>query len=335
MKKEKITVRDIAKKAGVSAATVSRVLNHRDLVNEKTIEKVEKSMTALGLIVQNGVMVPPSEQPIILANIPEIDNSFYMKVLNGIQTSAKTNGYHVVFNVMPLNKANLYSFINLIKQVHAKGVILTVKLPKEQLDIIAENVPLMQCCEYNDETNYPFVSIDDYSAAAYATEYLITNNYNKIAMINGPLSFKYAQQRQAAFLDTIHQHDITIPADWVVNLPEISYHMAYSAASRLLNADIKPKAFFTVSDTYAAAVIRAAKKYNLNVPNDIAVIGFDNMDFAQMTIPSLTTVNQSAFQLGYTASELLITTISHPNMTIHSMFLDTELIIRESTSPTS
>ena len=333
MKKEKITVRDIAKKAGVSPATVSRVLNHKELVNEKTIDKVEKAMTALGIILQNGVMVPPSEQPIILANIPETDNSFYMKVLNGIQTSAKANGFHIIFNVMPLNKANLYSFINLIKQVQAKGVILTIKLPKEQLDIISENVPIIQCCEYNDKTNYPFVSIDDYSAAVFATEYLIANNYNKIAMINGPLSYKYAEERQAAFLDTIHQHDISIPADWVVNLPEISYHMAYSAANRLLNADIKPKAFFTVSDTYAAAVIRAAKKYNLNVPNDIAVIGFDNMDFAQMTIPSLTTVNQSGFQLGYTACELLITTISHPNMAIHSMFLDTELIIRESTSP--
>ena len=301
MKKEKVTVKDISKKAGVSPATVSRVLNHRDLVNEKTIEKVEQAMTALGLIVENGVMSSPEEQPVILTNVPELENAFYMKVITGIQTSAKAHGYHVVINVMPLNTANLYSFISLIRQVKAKGVVITETLQKEQLDFIANVVPIIQCCEYNDETNYPYVSIDDYSASVSATEYLISNNYNKIAFINGPLSFKYAQKRQEGFLDTIHQHDITIPTDWIINLPEVSYHMAFSAACRLLNADVRPKAFFTISDIYAAAVIRAAKRYNLSVPKDIAVVGFDNIDFAQMTNPALTTVSQPSFQIGYSA----------------------------------
>ena len=332
MKKDKITVADIAKKAGVSPATVSRVLRHRELVKSETIQQVENAMSALGCLLEKGTIAAATEQPLIILNVPELDNVFYLKVIDGALVSAKAHGYRLLINDSPLDRSSIYSFINLLKQVHAAGVILLNHVSKEQLDMIHSVVPLVQCSEYNEHADYPYVSIDDYSAATSAAEYIVSCNCNKLAMINGPMSFKYAVKRQEGFLDTLRKKDISVRPDWIVSLPEVNYQMAYSAVCRLLNNEIRPNAFFVISDVFAAAVIRAAKRFDLRIPEDIIVVGFDNLDISIMTCPTITTVNQPSFQLGYSACELLLDSINHPDMFPKSLILDTELIIRESSA---
>lgn len=332
MKKEKVTVADIAEKAGVSPATVSRVLRHRDLVKKETIKQVEAAMSELGCLIEKGKMSPSAEQPLIILNVPELDNVFYLKVIDGALVSAKAHGYRLLINDSPLDRSSIYSFTSFLKQVHASGVILLNHVAEEHLDMIRSVVPLVQCAEYNEHADYPYVSIDDYEAATNAAEYIVSCNCNKIAMINGPMSFKYAVKRQEGFIDTLRKRDISIRPDWIVSLPEVDYQMAYSAVCRLLNSEVRPNAFFVISDIFAAAVIRAAKRFNLSVPDDIIVVGFDNLDLSMMTCPSITTVNQPSFQLGYSACELLLDSINHPDMVPKSLILDTELIIRESTT---
>lgn len=332
MKKEKVTVADIAEKAGVSPATVSRVLRHRDLVKKETIQQVEAAMSELGCLIEKGKMSPSAEQPLIILNVPELDNVFYLKVIDGALVSAKAHGYRLLINDSPLDRSSIYSFTSFLKQVHASGVILLNHVAEEHLDMIRSVVPLVQCAEYNEHADYPYVSIDDYEAATNAAEYIVSCNCNKIAMINGPMSFKYAVKRQEGFIDTLRKRDISIRPDWIVSLPEVDYQMAYSAVCRLLNSEVRPNAFFVISDIFAAAVIRAAKRFNLSVPDDIIVVGFDNLDLSMMTCPSITTVNQPSFQLGYSACELLLDSINHPDMVPKSLILDTELIIRESTT---
>ncbi len=331
MKKEKITISDIAGKSGVSPATVSRVLNHRDLVKLETIQQVERAMAELGYLSESGSKGIPEPEPLIIMNVPGLDNVFYLKILAGARVSATAHGYQLLINDAPINSSSIHSFTELLRQVHASGVILLNHVPEEQLNLIHAVCPLVQCCEYNADSDYPYVSIDDYESAKMATEYLISSNCNKIALINGPRTFKYAVNRQAGFLDALRQADITIPQDWIVQLPDVNYQMAYSAVCRLLNSDVRPNAFFVISDIFAAAVIRAAKRFNLNVPQDILVVGFDNIDFSMMTNPTITTVNQPSFQIGYSAAELLMESIEHPDIPPKSLTLDTELIIREST----
>lgn len=190
---------------------------------------------------------------------------------------------------------------------------------------------MVQCCEYNEEATYPYVSIDDFTAAENATNYLISCGCTKLAFINGPATFKYANKRYEGFSSALSKAEISIPPNWVVQLPEINYEMAYSAVCRILNSETRPNAFFTISDIFAAAVIRAAKRFHLHVPKDIMVVGFDNIDLSSMTSPSLTTVNQPGFQQGYSACELLLKIIENPSVTPRSLLLDAELIIREST----
>ena len=125
-------------------------------------------------------------------------------------------------------------------------------------------------------------------------------------------------------MNALRNAEVMIPKQWIVQLPEVSYEMAYAAVCRLLNSDSRPNAFFTISDVFAAAVIRAAKRFHLHVPRDILVVGFDNIELSSMTSPP-------KFQMGYTACEMLLELIEDPQEEMKSLLLDTELVIREST----
>lgn len=329
---KKITVSKIAKKAGVSAATVSRVLNHRELVKEDKIRQVEAAMNALGKELPKIDAIASKEQPVIILNVPNINNVFYTEVIRGATSSANAHGCHLLISQSPLDYGSISDFCNMIKRVNAAGVILLNQVTVEVLTHLNNVVPIMQCCEFNQDSELPYVSIDDRQAAKDAVEYLIANGKNKIAFINGPLSFKYARERRAGFLTALNQAEISVPSNWIVQLPEVNYDMAYAATCQLLSGDVVPNAFFTASDTLAAAVIRAAKRYKYNVPKDIVVVGFDNIDLSAMYTPTITTVNQPKFQEGFTACEMLLEKINNPLTATRSILLDTELIIRESSN---
>lgn len=332
MKKEKITVAEIAKEAGVSPATVSRALNNRSIVKASTVQKIENAMAALGCPMQQPSLQDISHQPLIVLNLPGIENVFYQDVVKGVRVSAKAHGCHLLIHESPLTRGSIQDFCNLLTRVQAVGAITLNYVAKSSLDQIHTIAPLVQCCEYNSETDYPYVSIDDFAAAETATNYLISCGCNKIALINGPQHFKYARKRQEGFLNALAKADIFVPQNWIVQLPEINFEMAYASICRLLNLETPPNAFFAISDVFAAAVIRAAKRFHMNVPQDIMVVGFDNIEFSLMTCPSITTINQPSFQQGYSACELLMEMVENPAITPKSLILDTELIIRESTA---
>jgi LacI family repressor for deo operon, udp, cdd, tsx, nupC, and nupG len=326
----KVTAAQIAEKANVSPATVSRVLNHRELVKSSTVQSVEEAMKELGYAFPGPQPSQSTENPIIVINIPGIENVFYQEVIRGARIAARAHGCHLLIHESPLTRGTVTDFCNLLTRVQAVGVIILNKIQEESLDQIRAVVPLVQCCEYNEDAAYPYVSINDCKAAEMATEYLISKGRNKIAMINGPGNFNYAAKRQEGFLNALHQAQISVPKQWVVQLPEVNYDMAYAAISRLLNGDQRPNAFFMISDIFAAAAIRAVKRFRLRVPEDIMIVGFDNIEFSMMTTPAITTVNQPKMQMGYTACEMLMELIENPREEIKSILMDTGLVIRES-----
>lgn len=328
----KITVAQIAAQAGVSPATVSRVLNHRELVKENTVRLVEDAMKLLGASLPAYQSSTPEKHPVIILNIPSFNNIFYTEVIRGATASANAHGCHLLINQSPLDHGSLANFCELIRRTDAAGVILLNQISRELLIQLERIVPLIQCCEFDPEAHLPYVGIDDRAAAQNATEYLISRGRNKIAFINSPLSYKYARERKQGFLDALANADIHILPQWIIQLPDVSYEMAYASVCRLLTAEVIPNAFFAASDTLAAAAIRAARHYHYNVPKDIAVIGFDNIDLASMYNPPITTVNQPRFQEGFSACEILLERIASPGIVTRSILLDTELIVRESSN---
>ena len=178
----------------------------------------------------------------------------------------------------------------------------------------------------------PYVSIDDLSAGRSVVEYLLSLGRRRIAFISGPIRYKYARQRLEGYHDALQAAGFEVDPHLIVQLPEVSYDLAISGAMQLLNTAEPPDAFYTTSDVYATAAIRAAYLAGARVPQDVMVTGFDNIEFSSMAIPSITTVNQPKMQLGFMACELLLEKISYPATPNKKVMLDTELIIRESTS---
>lgn len=333
MKAHKITVSQLAKKSGVSPATVSRVINHRELVREETVFAVEQAMAELGYALKKPGAAIQEQKQLIVLNIPDTQNVFYQEVIRGAKMSASAHGFYLLIYESYINPGTIRDFCGLLCRISASGVILLNQLSAGLLEQIQAVVPLIQCCEYNKEAPYPYVGIDDLYAARNATQHLIACGHQKIAFINGPLSFKYAVDRQEGFLEALREARITVPKNWIVQLPEVHYELAYSAICRLFNSTNVPNAIFAISDIFAMAALRAARRYGFKVPRDIMVVGFDNLEFSMMTFPSITTVNLPKYQMGYSACEMLIEYILNPLAEPRSILLDTQLMIRESTLP--
>jgi len=334
IKRKKITVADLAREAHVSPATVSRVLNKRyDLVTDATVNSVKAAMEKLGYEIPESIKVKTAarkEKPTILINIPD-GNLFYSEVIHGAISSAYSHGFNLLTSRSPLDAVSLPDYLQMLRQLKVAGVIVLNPLQSDLLLQINEVAPVVQCSEFDEESGLPFVSIRNEKAAREATEYLISQGRNKIALINGPAIYRYSRERRQGFVEAIENAYLTIPRNWIVNLPEINYDMAYAAICQILNADPIPNAFFAVSDTLASAVVKAAHAFHYKIPEDIMLIGFDNTEFSYASTPSITTVNQPRFQEGFTACEMLITRIMSPEITISPIFLDTELVLRETT----
>ena len=321
----------IARESGVSIATVSRVINNHPYVKDETRKKVIDAMDLLGYNTNEFIIKPKSKNNgLIIFHVPSLSNPFYSKIINGANVAATRHGYHILINEGDINPGNLSHLLDILKKFDVAGLIVLNNLSSELLDKFNSIIPLVQCCEYNEDSDISYVSIDDISASKMVMEYILSNNRRKIALINGPIHYKYAQHRLNGYLDVLKNANIPVENNWIVTLPEIDYDMAVSACSHLLNSFNRPNAIFAISDVFAAAAIKASSNIGLRVPQDVLVVGFDNVDIAIMTNPTITTVNQPKFQLGFMACELLIEKISDPNIPFRKILFDVELIIRES-----
>ncbi|MFA6844688.1 MAG: LacI family DNA-binding transcriptional regulator [Sphaerochaetaceae bacterium] len=333
--RDKITYSKIAKTSGISMATISRVMNNSSNVKEETRNAVISAMKQLGYDTSHLEAVSVKSNELIIFNIPSLDNPFYSLIIQGAKASAVRNGYNMLLNEDPIDDRSIDTFIALLKKTNAAGLITTNCISRQNLQKLDAAFPLVQCCECDSTLDIPFVTIDDVSAARNAVQYILSLGKRRIAFINGPLQYKYARDRLKGYLEALEEANITCDPDLIVQLQEINYDMAVSATFQLLNSEKRPDAFFASSDVYAAAAIKATRRTALQVPQDIAIVGFDNIELSSMCTPSITTVNQPKFQLGLLSCEMLIKRICKEQIPISNMYMDTELIVRETTQKQS
>lgn len=332
MNSDKITIQDIADIADVSIATVSRIINRKDNVKPATKQKVLKAMEQLNFSPKSLFSLSAADSKIILICIPDLNNPFNNPIISGIQKAADNQGYDVLI----LQARNLYTdsndYTNILKYASISGILILASVPRpELLSELALRCPVVMCSEYAEDYGISFVSIDDVAAARKAVNYLISTGRKKIGFINGNINFKYSRHREKGYLDALNAAGLeTIPA-WLSHLSIIDYQLGFSSAYHMLSLPNRPDAIFACSDLIAAGVINAAHQLNLNVPYDVSVIGFDNIELTTMITPTITTIEQPSFQIGYQSCELLIEKISNPQTEIKQILLDTELIVRNST----
>ncbi len=346
--KKNATIYDVAREAGVSVATVSRVINHRDLVTTKTKQKVLTAMAHVNFTLPSREYHDNkpakkihsnkekqsfiSQNPILLFNVSSFTNPFYGEIMRGSQTSAYLNGYHLLVDCTPINGISVNSIIHLIRDYNIAGVILADAVPEHVIETLSEAAPVIQCSEYSPETATSYVSIDNYAASKKAMEYILSTGRKDIAFFTTSTRFYYSRKRMEGYFDALKEAGISVKENRIIYVPEIDFDLAFQCMSTYLHSTTTPEAIFAVSDVLASAAIRASHKAGLAVPQDLLVVGFDNIEISLTTTPTITTISQPRFQLGQRAVEILIDHIREDSYARRRILLDTELIIRESSA---
>ncbi len=324
------TIKDVAAHAGVSIATVSRVLNDRSAVRPSTADKVLAAMDAIGYPHDETLPAPLSRLVIVI--LPGLHNPFYSEIVLGMQTSAKSHALEVLLYPEGNVERHTGQIVDLLRMTNACGLILLSAAT--QANVLAELnavAPLVQCAEYNEESPLPYVGVDDVAAARTATETLIRAGKRRIALINGPEKYKYARHRRQGYEEALSAAGIDIDPLLIANVTEMGFDSSMAVAQQMLLARERPDAILAASDMYAAAVVKSAAMSGLEIPKDLALIGFDNTYISQLHHPSITAVGLPRFQLGYMAMEVLSERMQNPaSGEPRQYLLKTELVMRDS-----
>ncbi|RAK18255.1 LacI family transcriptional regulator [Anoxybacillus vitaminiphilus] len=325
-----VTISDVAKLANVSTATVSRVLSNSGNVKKETTEKVLEAIQKLNY--QPNILarqLRKLETKTILVVVPDITNTFFSKVLRGIEHVAIENDYEVLLGDTGNNVERERGYLDILRQKKADGMILlTARLESHLLEEIAGEFPVVLACEYLEGSTIPTVSIDNISSARKATEYLINLGHRRIGFISGPLNVILSRDRLKGFRQAMAQHNIPIES-FLVQEGDFSFESGYNMMMKFLALDQPPTAVFAANDEMAIGAIKAIKSKGLHVPDDISVVGFDDIKFSSIYEPALTTISQPMFEIGKKAMELLIKLINKDQLEKNQYILEDQLVIRE------
>ncbi|UHA62716.1 LacI family transcriptional regulator [Metabacillus litoralis] len=323
---------DVARLANVSPATVSRVLCHPELVSEETRRKVLKVINQVNYkphIVARQFRTQETKN--ILVVVPDITSNFFSKVLRGIEHVAVKNGYQVILGDTENCIEREKEYVNLLLQKQVDGmVLLTARQDKVRLEELSTHFPIVLACEYIDGLNVPTVSIDNISSARKATEHLISLGHTKIAHITGAIHVILSRDRLRGFQQAMMSHNLVVEPLYVQE-GDFSFDSGYHQMMKLLALEVPPTAVFAFNDDMALGAIKAAKEFGLTVPNDLAVVGFDNIKMSSINEPSITTIDQPKYEIGQKAMEILLKLINREELHKKKFVFKDELIVRGST----
>jgi LacI family transcriptional regulator len=329
-----VTIKDVAKRAGVSASTVSRTLSGRIPVHEETKQKVMQAVRELNY------------QPNVLAKglkegrthtigliLPNIRNPVFPAVARGVEDIARKNGYIVILCNTDESLQMEKEYVDKLKKRWVDGLIFaTAVRDTEHIIKLQESGFPVVLLVRNVGQQVDAVIVDNYKAAREAVEYLITMGHRKIAMINGNMDLTLYRERFAGYRKALEDAGIPFVRELVVE-DESKDSDGYAAMNSLLKHEIVPDAVFASSDPKAAGVIRAIKDWGWKVPEDISVIGFDDLDMSALLDPPLTTISQPLYQMGARAAQRLIELIEGTKSDKPVIdIMETQLMIRGTVS---
>ncbi|MBU8772424.1 LacI family DNA-binding transcriptional regulator [Cytobacillus oceanisediminis] len=325
-------IQQVAKQAGVSVATVSRVLNGQKTVSGKTRMKVEEAIKKLNYEPSMlGRNLRNSESRLLLILIPTISNPFYLEIIKGIEQVAISQNYNILLCETDSDPERENIYFDLVRKKMADGIIsMDPAVNGKTLKKLAENYAIIQCSEYEEGSGIPYVTIDNEEASYRAVKHLVQIGHKKIALINSDEKYLYARQRKMGYKRALEENGIALKPEYIIPTQHLGFENGQQAMKKILNLEERPTAVFAVSDLLAIGALKEINASGLHVPSDMAVVGFDKIDFSNMTNPTLTTIAQPMHKMGTVAAKMLIDKIK--GIEVESIILDHDLVIRESTS---
>jgi LacI family transcriptional regulator len=334
---KRVTIRDVASKAGVSVTTVSRVMNGKDDISEETINRVQAVVQDLGYATSLAARGMRSHRTNVIGLIITDVASYYcQEIMRGVNRGiARLDKHLIVYTSGLMDKENVAqderSYVALLNGGITDGVIVVTPTATH----FTTHAPLVIIDPNNETPDYPAIIATNREGALAAMNYLISLGHRRIGYITGRMELVSSNQRLQGYKDGLIAAGIPLSED-LIEIGDFSTEIAVICARKLLSLPERPTAIFASNDMSAIGVYQAAAEFGLQIPGDLSVIGFDNLHEAAYLNPPLTTIDQFVEKMGTMATEMLVKLVEgealprNPAEEGHLYKLPTQLVVRDS-----
>lgn len=314
-----ITLQDIANYAGVSNATVSRVVNNPISVTIKTREKVLRVIEKFNYV-PNAIArsLSRNETNTIGIIVPDITNPFFGKIIRGISTILREKDYNIVMCDTDENIINEDNSIQMLKELHVRGLIITPTIEQEKtnnlklMNIEQSGIPVVLVDRDTNSSNLDGVFLDNIKAGLDVTQSFINAGHKKIATILGPTDSKASIERALGYRQALEMNGINIDPSYILNGWSYSMECGYEMTKKLFELDEPPTAIFIGSSILSQACINALLDSNIKIPQDMAIIGFGEIPYMKTFGTNISYIERYVREMGEYAANLLIDRIENP-----------------------
>ncbi len=332
-----VTLKHIAEALGVSAMTVSRALNNRSNVDEKTRERVLEKAQSMGYTPNHvAKSLVSSKTYTIGVVIPEITHAFFPEVVRGIEEVTNTSDYQLFLTNADEQFDREKNAIRTLQSKRVDGILISSSQTVEDYSFYEELINSGTSIVFFDrcieDIGASTVSVNDKESACQITEHLIkVHGFTKIAHLSGPQEVSIGKKRFQGYLEALQKYDLPVEDQWIIS-GGFQEERGYEAMKKLLSLPVEkyPEAVVAVNDPSAIGAIKAIKEEGLSIPDDIAIVGFTDDIRAPLLDVPLTTIHQPAYEVGKQAAQKLIQTIENESEPIENIVVPTSIKIRSS-----
>lgn len=326
------TIFDVAREAGVSTATVSRVANGHTNIKPATRARVEEAMERLGYVANLRARgLAGGRTSVIGLLVDNLESSYIAQVVRGIDRSVSEHGYDVMLATMHARRSEKQYIHHLFNGlVDGLIVLLTAGFEPYLEEVAIREIPVV-LIDHAPTDSAPVVKSANGAGAVSAVEHLAELGHRRIGFITGFLDVASAQERLAAYRDAVADRGLDADPE-LVYVGDFNVESGAEAARQLLGSERPPTAILASSDAEAFGVIRVAQELGYRIPDDLSVVGFDDIPEASYLSPGLTTVSQHMTAMGSTAADILMDALSDTPRAVATVELPTELIVRGTTA---
>lgn len=334
------TIKDVAKLAGVSTATVSNVINKTRYVSPELVAKVSRAMKELNYrpnVVARSLK--GKESSTIGFIVPDITIPFFPEILKGMEETANKHGYNVMLCNTNEDITREISSLQMLREKLVDGVVLSsvrgsLRDREHVIALIEDGFPTVVIDRSLKDTIVNSITVDHVTAAYKATKHLLDLGHRRVAAITGDLELILNQDRLRGYRNALEEYGIQHDYNLVVE-GDFTTEKGYECMKKLLKRINPPTAVFAFNDLMAIGAMSAVRSEGLNIPDDVSIVGFDDISISKFLHPPLTTVSQPMQRMGAEAFELLYGLIQKQRdirQPVHKI-LPAELVVRESTAP--
>ncbi|WP_105616101.1 LacI family DNA-binding transcriptional regulator [Vallitalea okinawensis] len=307
------TIKDVAKEARVSTATVSRVLNGNYPVSQDAKEKVENAIKALNYH-PNAVArsLKQNKTYLIGVLVPDIANPYFMDLARGIESVVSVEGYNLVFGSTDEDASKEMNLLRVLNEKRVDAVVVATRQEKPDKinELINQGLNILMVDTYIKDIKCDYVVEDDYDAAYRLVKHLIEHGHTQIAIVNGLLSVSTSQQRLRAYKDALEEYGIPINDKFLLQ-GDYNRECSYQSMKQLLKEEVLPTAIFSTNNIMTESVMLAAKEAGLSIPEDLSLVSFGNITLPGLIEPQLTYIKQNSFEMGKRAGNLILDKLDH------------------------